>query len=185
MKRERLQDQGNKLLQMETLVWTSIGSYCGPRDLQISGHSICVFQWQILTFLHLVPPSKKIGYIHFVKQVFCFILRHWEIMRWNKSRCIMCIHVFIWMWQIDLFVCIKKYTSHQLKPKPQFFPNMSAILKTFCLLCCDCQVEKNLSLEDQLLQALQQSEDYRVRIDNYQSLIQYVFTSICKLSVLK
>lgn len=61
---------------------------------------------------------------------------------------------------------------------------MSAILITFCfLLCCDCQVEKNLSLEDQLLQALQQSEDYRVRIDNYQSLIQYVFTSICKRSV--
>ncbi|KAA0709278.1 Coiled-coil domain-containing protein 69 [Triplophysa tibetana] len=33
-------------------------------------------------------------------------------------------------------------------------------------------VEKNLALEDQLLHALQQNEDFRVRIDNYQSLIQ-------------
>uniref|UniRef100_A0A8C1M8H8 Coiled-coil domain containing 69 n=1 Tax=Cyprinus carpio TaxID=7962 RepID=A0A8C1M8H8_CYPCA len=40
------------------------------------------------------------------------------------------------------------------------------------LLQMQTLVEKNLSLEDQLLQALQQSEDYRVRIDNYQSLIQ-------------
>lgn len=42
MKRDRLQDQGNKLLQMETLVRTSVGTYCEPRsrDLQISGHSM-------------------------------------------------------------------------------------------------------------------------------------------------
>lgn len=40
------------------------------------------------------------------------------------------------------------------------------------LLQMETLVEKNLSLEDQLLQALQQNEDFRVRIDNYQSLIQ-------------
>ncbi|XP_043112402.1 coiled-coil domain-containing protein 69 [Puntigrus tetrazona] len=40
------------------------------------------------------------------------------------------------------------------------------------LMQMETLVERNLSLEDQLLQALQQSEDYRVRIDNYQSLIQ-------------
>ncbi|XP_026136919.1 coiled-coil domain-containing protein 69-like [Carassius auratus] len=40
------------------------------------------------------------------------------------------------------------------------------------LLQMETLVERNLSLEDQLLQALQQSEDYRVRMDNYQSLIQ-------------
>lgn len=34
------------------------------------------------------------------------------------------------------------------------------------------QVEKNLALEDQVLQVLQQNEDLRVRIDNYQTLIQ-------------
>lgn len=44
---------------------------------------------------------------------------------------------------------------------------------SFFLLCCDYQAEKNLALEDQLLHALQQNEDFRVRIDNYQSLIQY------------
>ncbi|KAL0973732.1 hypothetical protein UPYG_G00210230 [Umbra pygmaea] len=33
-------------------------------------------------------------------------------------------------------------------------------------------VEKNLSLEDQLINVLQQNEDLRVRIDNYQSLLQ-------------
>ncbi|XP_067312734.1 coiled-coil domain-containing protein 69 [Pseudorasbora parva] len=40
------------------------------------------------------------------------------------------------------------------------------------LLQMETLVEKNLSLEDQLLHALQQNEDYSVRIDNYQSLIQ-------------
>ncbi|XP_052006041.1 coiled-coil domain-containing protein 69-like [Xyrauchen texanus] len=40
------------------------------------------------------------------------------------------------------------------------------------LLLMETLVEKNLSLEDQLLHVLQQNEDFRVRIDNYQSLIQ-------------
>lgn len=40
------------------------------------------------------------------------------------------------------------------------------------LLQMEVLVEKNLTLEDQLLHALQQNEDFRVRIDNYQSLIQ-------------
>ncbi|XP_057205598.1 coiled-coil domain-containing protein 69 [Triplophysa rosa] len=40
------------------------------------------------------------------------------------------------------------------------------------LLQMEALVEKNLALEDQLLHALQQNEDFRVRIDNYQSLIQ-------------
>ncbi|XP_051514274.1 coiled-coil domain-containing protein 69 isoform X1 [Myxocyprinus asiaticus] len=39
------------------------------------------------------------------------------------------------------------------------------------LLHMETLVEKNLSLEDQLLHVLQQNEDFRVRIDNYQSLI--------------
>uniref|UniRef100_A0A9J8B4F0 Coiled-coil domain containing 69 n=1 Tax=Cyprinus carpio carpio TaxID=630221 RepID=A0A9J8B4F0_CYPCA len=49
------------------------------------------------------------------------------------------------------------------------------------LLQMETLVEKNLSLEDQLLQALQQSEDYRVRIDNYQSLIHAIKTLLCSL----
>lgn len=40
------------------------------------------------------------------------------------------------------------------------------------LLQMETLVEKNLLLEDQLLHVLQQNEDYRVRIENYQSLIQ-------------
>ncbi|XP_062381117.1 coiled-coil domain-containing protein 69 [Sardina pilchardus] len=36
----------------------------------------------------------------------------------------------------------------------------------------DTLVEKNLSLEDQVIHILQQNEDLRVRIENYQSLIQ-------------
>ena len=36
-------------------------------------------------------------------------------------------------------------------------------------------MEKNLSLEDQVIHLLQQNEDLRIRVDNYQSLIQYVF----------
>lgn len=72
------------------------------------------------------------------------------------------------MWQIDLFA-----------------KRDAQATKVYCLFHTDCQVEKNLSLEDQLLHALQQSEDYRVRIDNYQSLIQYVFASLCKLLLFK
>lgn len=34
------------------------------------------------------------------------------------------------------------------------------------------QVEKNLSLEDQIVHVLQQNEDLKVRIDNCQTLIQ-------------
>lgn len=40
------------------------------------------------------------------------------------------------------------------------------------LLQMETLVEKNLSLEDQLLHVLQQNEDFRVRMENYQSLIQ-------------
>lgn len=65
--------------------------------------------------------QKKIGCIHFVHiQVICFILRHWEIMLKLEQVRYLCIHEFIWMWEIDLFVCIKKCTSHQLKPNPSF-----------------------------------------------------------------
>ncbi|XP_010895816.1 coiled-coil domain-containing protein 69 [Esox lucius] len=40
------------------------------------------------------------------------------------------------------------------------------------LLQMQALTEKNLSLEDQVINVLQQNEDLRVRIDNYQSLIQ-------------
>lgn len=40
------------------------------------------------------------------------------------------------------------------------------------LLQLDTLVEKNLSLEDQVIHILQQNEDLRVRIENYQTLIQ-------------
>ncbi|XP_062331833.1 coiled-coil domain-containing protein 69 [Osmerus eperlanus] len=40
------------------------------------------------------------------------------------------------------------------------------------LLQMEDLVEKNLSLEDQVIHLLQQNEDLRIRVDNYQSLIQ-------------
>lgn len=46
-----------------------------------SGRFLHFYIWS----LHL----KKLV-IHFVKQVICFILRHWEIMHRIKSRCIIC-----------------------------------------------------------------------------------------------
>lgn len=36
------------------------------------------------------------------------------------------------------------------------------------------QVDKNLTLEDQMVHVLQQNEDLRVRIDNCQAVTQYV-----------
>lgn len=83
---------------------TGINLYCGPltTDLQISTQSICIFQWQILTFLHLFSPSKKT--VTSTLSNICFILRHWEIMYRNESRCIICIFMlFVWMCQIYLF----------------------------------------------------------------------------------
>ncbi len=39
-------------------------------------------------------------------------------------------------------------------------------------------MEKNLTLEDQIIHILQQNEDLKVRIDNCQTLIQYVLHSV-------
>lgn len=38
-------------------------------------------------------------------------------------------------------------------------------------------MEKNLALEDQIVHVLQQNEDLKVRMDNCQTLIQYVCCS--------
>lgn len=51
--------------------------------------------------------------------------------------------------------------------RPSVRPSSSPSLHASCR-----QVEKNLALEDQLIHALQQNEDLRVRRDNCQTLIQ-------------
>lgn len=96
---------------------TGIILYCGPltTDLQISTQSICIFQWQILTFLHLFSPSKKIknGYIHFVKHVICFIL-YTKLCTEMKAGA-------LFVYSCCLFECGKLTffnSSHQLRPKP-------------------------------------------------------------------
>lgn len=58
------------------------------------------------------------------------------------------------------------------KGHPFLLSDWTRVISSF-FFCC-FQMEKNLALEDQMVHVLQQNEDLKVRIDNSQTLIQYV-----------
>lgn len=78
--------------------------------------------------------------------------------------------------------------TKQVQEQSRKLQNMDALVNpavSLDLLCSAerfffCyQMKKNLVLEDQIVHVLQQNEDLKVRIDNCQTLVQYVLLHSC------